>query len=227
MSSKKNKSKSKKASEGDSSLLLKEASNDSSDLQTSSHEGGSCRSLNNNSFTVIDFIDKGKNLLHEPWTFNRLLTRWTVVSYADMFIKRTDLRWKTWPPRSLLHSLMLLDAVRTAPPVLCLHQDVHPHCLWLTNHLDIFQSYILQIWDKQLIKTRSSALRCVSNNININEACMHDVWYRHQHKRSFFLFFQWKLIAKMTLTCDSINRSICQHNHNMISFLHIIQPYFF
>ncbi|XP_070692681.1 ATPase family gene 2 protein homolog A [Pempheris klunzingeri] len=58
MSSKKNKSKSKRASEGDSSLLLKEGSNDSSNLQTSSHEGGSCKSLNSNSFTVIDFIDK-------------------------------------------------------------------------------------------------------------------------------------------------------------------------
>ncbi|XP_010744222.3 ATPase family protein 2 homolog [Larimichthys crocea] len=53
MSSKKNKSKSKKASEGDSSLLLKEDSS----LQTSSHEGGSCKRLNN-SFTVMDFIDK-------------------------------------------------------------------------------------------------------------------------------------------------------------------------
>nr|XP_046261803.1 ATPase family protein 2 homolog isoform X2 [Scatophagus argus] len=54
MSSKKSKSKSKKASEGDSSLLLKEGSN----LQTSNHEGGNCKSLNNNSFTVIDFVDK-------------------------------------------------------------------------------------------------------------------------------------------------------------------------
>lgn len=58
MSSKKNKSKTKKASEGDSSLLLKEGSNDSSSLQTSSHEGGSCKSSTNNSFTVIDFIEK-------------------------------------------------------------------------------------------------------------------------------------------------------------------------
>lgn len=66
MSSKKNKSKSKKSSEGDTSLLLKEASNDSSNLQTSSHEEGSCKSLDNNSFTVMDFIDKGKDSLHEP-----------------------------------------------------------------------------------------------------------------------------------------------------------------
>ncbi|XP_059202994.1 ATPase family gene 2 protein homolog A [Centropristis striata] len=58
MSSKKNKSKSKKASDGDSSLLLKEGSNDSSSLQTFSHEGGSCKSSNSNSLTVIDFIDK-------------------------------------------------------------------------------------------------------------------------------------------------------------------------
>ncbi|XP_074505169.1 ATPase family gene 2 protein homolog A [Sebastes fasciatus] len=58
MSSKKNKSKSKRASEGDSSLLLKESSNDSSNLQTSSHEGGSSTSLHSNSFTVIDFIEK-------------------------------------------------------------------------------------------------------------------------------------------------------------------------
>nr|XP_033488711.1 ATPase family protein 2 homolog isoform X1 [Epinephelus lanceolatus] len=57
MSSKKNKSKSKKGSEGDSSVLLKESSSDSN-LQTSGHEGGSCSSLNSNSFTVIDFIEK-------------------------------------------------------------------------------------------------------------------------------------------------------------------------
>lgn len=66
MSSKKNKSKSKKSSEGDTSLQLKEASNDSSNLQTSSHEGGSCKNLDNNSFTVTDFIEKGKDVLHEP-----------------------------------------------------------------------------------------------------------------------------------------------------------------
>ncbi|XP_041652881.1 ATPase family protein 2 homolog isoform X2 [Cheilinus undulatus] len=58
MSTKKNKSKSKKASEGDSSLVLKEGSNDSSNLQTSLHEGGSSRSLNGNSLIVMDFIDK-------------------------------------------------------------------------------------------------------------------------------------------------------------------------
>ncbi|XP_035525477.1 ATPase family protein 2 homolog [Morone saxatilis] len=58
MSSKKNKSKSKKASEGDSSLSLKEGSSDSSNLQTSSQDGGSCKSSNSNSFTVIDFIEK-------------------------------------------------------------------------------------------------------------------------------------------------------------------------
>uniref|UniRef100_H3BVT2 vesicle-fusing ATPase n=1 Tax=Tetraodon nigroviridis TaxID=99883 RepID=H3BVT2_TETNG len=54
MSSKKNKSKSKRGSEGNSSLLSKEDSS----LQTSSHEEGSCKSLSSNSFTVIDFIDK-------------------------------------------------------------------------------------------------------------------------------------------------------------------------
>ncbi|XP_032383248.1 ATPase family protein 2 homolog [Etheostoma spectabile] len=58
MSSKKNKSKSKRVSESDSSLLSKEGSNDSSNLQTSGHEGGSCKSLHINSFTVIDFIEK-------------------------------------------------------------------------------------------------------------------------------------------------------------------------
>ncbi|XP_040904943.1 ATPase family protein 2 homolog [Toxotes jaculatrix] len=58
MSSKKNKSKSKKSSEGDSSVVVKEGSNDSSNLQTPGHDGGSCRSSNSNSFTVIDFIEK-------------------------------------------------------------------------------------------------------------------------------------------------------------------------
>lgn len=61
MSSKKSKSKPKRGSEGDSSVLSKEDSR----LQTSSHEGQSCKTLNSNSFTVIDFIDKGKNLLQE------------------------------------------------------------------------------------------------------------------------------------------------------------------
>lgn len=62
MSSKKNKSKSKRGSEGNSSLLSKEDSS----LQTSSHEEGSCKTLSSNSFTVIDFIDKGQNLPKEP-----------------------------------------------------------------------------------------------------------------------------------------------------------------
>ncbi|XP_042274364.1 ATPase family protein 2 homolog [Thunnus maccoyii] len=57
MSSKKNKSKSKRANEGDGSLVLKDGSNDSN-LQTSGHDGGSCKSSNCNSFTVIDFIEK-------------------------------------------------------------------------------------------------------------------------------------------------------------------------
>uniref|UniRef100_A0A3B4EVK7 Spermatogenesis associated 5 n=1 Tax=Pundamilia nyererei TaxID=303518 RepID=A0A3B4EVK7_9CICH len=65
MSSKKNKSKTKKASEGDSSFSLKEGLNDSSSLQTSRTDGGSCKSLNCNSFTVIDFIEKGKKTRHE------------------------------------------------------------------------------------------------------------------------------------------------------------------
>ncbi|XP_022615588.1 spermatogenesis-associated protein 5 [Seriola dumerili] len=58
MSSKKNKSKSKKASEGDGSVVLKEGSNDSSSLQTSGHDGGNSKSSNSNSFTVTDFIEK-------------------------------------------------------------------------------------------------------------------------------------------------------------------------
>uniref|UniRef100_A0A7N6AX08 vesicle-fusing ATPase n=1 Tax=Anabas testudineus TaxID=64144 RepID=A0A7N6AX08_ANATE len=58
MSSKKNKGKSKKGSDGDSSLVLKEGSSDSSSLQTSGHDGGNSKSPNGNSFTVIDFIEK-------------------------------------------------------------------------------------------------------------------------------------------------------------------------
>lgn len=60
MSSKKNKSKSKKSSEGDGSLVLKDGSHDSSNLQTPGHDGGSGKSSNSNSFTVMDFIEKGK-----------------------------------------------------------------------------------------------------------------------------------------------------------------------
>lgn len=62
MSSKKNKSKSKKSSDGDGSVFLKETSTDSSQLQTPGHEGGSCR-RSNNSFSVIEFIEKGKTQL--------------------------------------------------------------------------------------------------------------------------------------------------------------------
>ncbi|KAI9521385.1 hypothetical protein NQZ68_007701 [Dissostichus eleginoides] len=58
MSSKKNKSKSKRVSEGDSSLLLNEGSSDSASLQTSRSDGGTCKSLNCNSFIVNSFIDK-------------------------------------------------------------------------------------------------------------------------------------------------------------------------
>lgn len=62
MSSKKNKSKSKRGSEGDGSVLSKGVSS----LQTFGPEEGSSKTLNSNLFTVIDFIDKGKNLLKEP-----------------------------------------------------------------------------------------------------------------------------------------------------------------
>lgn len=62
MSSKKNKSKSKRASEGDNSLLQKD---ESSSLQISGLDGGSCRSPDFNSFSVMDFIEKGENLDQE------------------------------------------------------------------------------------------------------------------------------------------------------------------
>ncbi|KAM9849540.1 ATPase family gene 2 protein homolog A [Aulostomus maculatus] len=57
MSSKKNKSKSKRGEEGDRSAAAREGSSDSSILQTSGHDGGSCSS-SSNSFTVIEFIEK-------------------------------------------------------------------------------------------------------------------------------------------------------------------------
>ncbi|XP_030000982.1 ATPase family protein 2 homolog [Sphaeramia orbicularis] len=59
MSSKKNKSKSKRTNEGDGSLGLKEeVLSDSSNLQTPARDGGNSKSLNSNSFTVMDFIEK-------------------------------------------------------------------------------------------------------------------------------------------------------------------------
>ncbi|XP_076005308.1 ATPase family gene 2 protein homolog A isoform X2 [Genypterus blacodes] len=58
MSSKKNKSKSKRANEVESSPGLKEDSDNSANLQTSGHDGGSCKNTNSNSFTVTDFIEK-------------------------------------------------------------------------------------------------------------------------------------------------------------------------
>lgn len=61
MSSKKNKSKSKRVSEGDGSVSSREDSRP----HTPGHEGGRCNSLDSNSFTVIEFIDKGAMLLKE------------------------------------------------------------------------------------------------------------------------------------------------------------------
>ncbi|XP_069572602.1 ATPase family gene 2 protein homolog A [Brachyistius frenatus] len=58
MSSKKNKSKSKRASEGDGPLVLKESCGDAAGPRASGIDGGSCKSLNCDSFTVIDFIEK-------------------------------------------------------------------------------------------------------------------------------------------------------------------------
>ncbi len=58
MSSKKNKSKSKKSSEGESSLLLKDGSNDS--------------------FTVTDFIEKGKTLQNRPTSLTGFYTKISV-----------------------------------------------------------------------------------------------------------------------------------------------------
>lgn len=115
MSSKKNKNKAKKSSEADGSLLLKDASNDASDLQTSGQEGGSCRSLSSNTFTVTDFIEKGKN-----WMY-RCIKRLTDQLYQKGLLSaRTPGRvgWRTW---SLTHSAAagccgMLQVV-TAPPV--------------------------------------------------------------------------------------------------------------
>uniref|UniRef100_A0A3Q2PQF1 AFG2 AAA ATPase homolog A n=1 Tax=Fundulus heteroclitus TaxID=8078 RepID=A0A3Q2PQF1_FUNHE len=55
MSSKKNKSKSKRASDADNSQLQKD---ESCNLQTSGLEGGSCKTSSCNSFSVLDFIEK-------------------------------------------------------------------------------------------------------------------------------------------------------------------------
>lgn len=57
MSSKKNKSKVRRVIEGDNSSGLREGSSDSTSLQSSGHEGGGSKNLN--SFTVIEFIEKG------------------------------------------------------------------------------------------------------------------------------------------------------------------------
>ncbi|XP_054595333.1 ATPase family gene 2 protein homolog A [Nothobranchius furzeri] len=57
MSSKKSKSKPKKLSEGDDSVVLKKSSNESNS-RTPGPDEGSCKSSNCNSFSVIDFIEK-------------------------------------------------------------------------------------------------------------------------------------------------------------------------
>uniref|UniRef100_A0A667XFL9 non-chaperonin molecular chaperone ATPase n=1 Tax=Myripristis murdjan TaxID=586833 RepID=A0A667XFL9_9TELE len=60
MSSKKNKSKSKRVADAESSPGLKDGSGDSSSPQTPGQDGGGCR----NSFAVIDFIEKGSGPPH-------------------------------------------------------------------------------------------------------------------------------------------------------------------
>lgn len=93
MSSKKNKNKAKKSSEADGSLLLKDGSNDASDLHTSGQEGGSCRSLSGNTFTVTDFIEKGKN-----WIYRRIKSPSDQLFQKGLFSARTPARvgWRTW-----------------------------------------------------------------------------------------------------------------------------------
>ncbi|CAB1325550.1 unnamed protein product [Coregonus sp. 'balchen'] len=57
MSSKKNKSKVRRVIEGDNSSGLRDGSSDSTNLQSSGHEGGGSKNLYN-SFTVIEFVEK-------------------------------------------------------------------------------------------------------------------------------------------------------------------------
>lgn len=110
MSSKKNKNKPKKSSEADGSLLSKDSSNDSSNPQTPGHEGGGCRNVNSNAFTITDFIDKGENHKyrcpkHRKGEGNCLFPTWRSQTVG--------------PEKMLLNTLMLLpDAeVVALPPV--------------------------------------------------------------------------------------------------------------
>ncbi|XP_015252746.1 PREDICTED: spermatogenesis-associated protein 5 [Cyprinodon variegatus] len=71
MSSKKNKNKSKRVSEGDNSLIQND---ESCNLQTSGLDGGTCRTSNCNSFAVMDFIEKADDKTPRScrWTLAQL-----------------------------------------------------------------------------------------------------------------------------------------------------------
>ena len=84
MSSKKNKSKSKRGNEGDNSSGLKDGSGDSTNLQNSTV--GANSNTGNNSFAVIDFIEKGK-LLSSFNNTSRQLFKCIVAYYSLLAIK--------------------------------------------------------------------------------------------------------------------------------------------
>ncbi|XP_038164476.1 ATPase family protein 2 homolog [Cyprinodon tularosa] len=71
MSSKKNKNKSKRVSEGDNSLIQND---ESCNLQTSGLDGGTCRTSNCNSLAVMDFIEKADDKTPRScrWTLAQL-----------------------------------------------------------------------------------------------------------------------------------------------------------
>lgn len=106
MSSKKNKSKSKRTSEGDNSLVTKEALNDASNLQTSSGKCGGPR--DRSSFTVFDFIEKGERHNHAraPRHLHAVPggTRWYQVvpgPGGTRWSQRKELRDDGWTPSQL------------------------------------------------------------------------------------------------------------------------------
>lgn len=166
MSSKKNKSKSKRASEGDSSLLLKESSNDSSNLQTSSHEGGSSTSLHSNSFTVIDFIEKGKTLRHKANSLTCFDTvcrvykcsKWTNMQYKHV-CRLTH--WCWWMLTCCSVLICLSHIWFKLRHWLRLFINIY----WHNNHVDFFPK-LQSFWYK-----KQDILICLIQTAQINFSC--------------------------------------------------------
>ena len=154
MSSKKNKSKSKKPSEGDGSVVLEEGLNNSSNLQTPGRHGGSDKSAKSDSFTAIDFIEKGEMLSHRPVLALKVALTWKSCPVMpldarmlfSLWVKLIGLNVKHWLRLKGALRLFLVDVTdKTSPDlpgqlsfyvVSSLCSFFFLHCSWAWKHIE-------------------------------------------------------------------------------------------